>query len=57
LVRCCCGHSREEHEHLRVGSECAVCTCGGWRRSLPWREQVDHPLRGRPGVDEYRRVR
>lgn len=30
--RCVCGHTREAHEHLRRGTDCALCQRGGCER-------------------------
>jgi hypothetical protein len=37
---CVCGHPLRAHEHLRRGTECAVCgpdTCPRFRRRRWWR--------------------
>jgi hypothetical protein len=31
---CSCGHGRQAHEHYRRGSDCALCTCGKFRRPV-----------------------
>jgi len=31
---CTCGHSRAAHEHYRQGTDCALCDCPRFRRSL-----------------------
>lgn len=29
---CVCGHAREAHEHLRRGTDCALCDCPRFRK-------------------------
>jgi hypothetical protein len=31
---CSCGHRKQAHEHYRAGSDCALCGCGRFHRSL-----------------------
>jgi hypothetical protein len=31
---CSCGHGKHAHEHYRRGSDCALCACGKFRRSV-----------------------
>ncbi len=31
---CSCGHGKQAHEHYRAGSDCALCDCGRFHRSL-----------------------
>jgi hypothetical protein len=31
---CSCGHDKQAHLHYRAGSDCAVCGCGKYHRSL-----------------------
>lgn len=31
---CSCGHGKDTHRHYRSGSDCSVCACGRFRRSI-----------------------
>ena len=33
-TRCSCGHGKQAHAHYRRGSDCALCDCGRFHRSL-----------------------
>ena len=34
MKRCPCGHDTATHQHLRRGSDCALCTCTGYPRRI-----------------------
>jgi hypothetical protein len=31
---CACGHGKPAHHHYRAGSDCALCSCRKYHRSL-----------------------
>jgi hypothetical protein len=40
---CKCEHARNAHEHLRRGSDCALCECRRYRRVLVMRRRPAVP--------------
>ncbi len=40
---CACGHGKTAHEHYRRGSDCALCDCRRYHRSLLVRLGIRKP--------------